>query len=89
MSPATVTMVSRGIDSTRTSPVAGTTWTILTTSLRWPPLFAVLPKWDWSAPLTSARLSDPMSSTLKGWPAGALVRCFTVTLATWSNRYCR
>ena len=88
MSPATVTMVSRGMDSTLTCPVAGMTWTILTTSLRWPPAVASLPKCDWSAGLTSARESDPMSSTLKGCPTGAALRCLTVTLATWSNRYC-
>ena len=89
MFPATVTMVSRGIESTRTSPVAGTTWRTFTTSLRWPPSSAVSPKWAWSAELIPARVSEPMRSTLKGCPAGARVRCLTVTLATWLNRYCR
>ncbi len=86
--PTTDTMVSLGMESTLTWPVAGMMWTILTTSLRWPAVAATDPKWATLAALSPTRESDPIRSTLKGAPTGAFLRCRTVTFVTWWKRYC-
>ncbi len=86
VSPATVTTVSRGIDSTLTWPVAGTMWTIFTTSLRWPPALDWFPKWAASAALSPTRESEPMSRTLNGCTDRGRLQVPDRHLWTWLNR---
>ncbi len=69
--PESVTKVSRGMDRVEAVPAAGSTWTILMVTLRWPPALVAFPNCWASAAVSPARLSEPISSTLYGWPSAA------------------
>ena len=65
--PTIDTSVSRGIERMVICRVEGTMCQTMITSLRWPPTSVAVPYFCVPAWLPT-RESEPMTSTLKGWP---------------------
>ena len=81
--------MSRGIDRIVTVPLAGSTWMILTTSLRWPDTDPVeAPVCLATGPESPARESEPIERMLKGWfGTGYVIAGHVLSVWIWSKRH--